>query len=212
MNFNEFLQSVSKIKNIPLTAEASHIKMMPPFRQQLLEHTKHKIKSAKKAGVLALFYPNKNNETTFVLILRKSYNGIHSAQIAFPGGKLEPNESLANAALRETQEEVGVPVNQVELIKPLSEVYIPPSNFYVHPFWGFTKTTPLFVKQDTEVEAIIEVSLEDFLNDKFLTNRWVNTSYSMEVETPVFLLNNHVVWGATAMILSEIKDLLKALS
>jgi len=212
MNFNEFLQSVSKIKNIPLTAEASHIKMMPPFRQQLLEHTKHKIKSAKKAGVLALFYPNKNNETTFVLILRKSYNGIHSAQIAFPGGKLEPNESLANAALRETQEEVGVPVNQVELIKPLSEVYIPPSNFYVHPFWGFTKTTPLFVKQDTEVETIIEVSLEDFLNDKFLTNRWVNTSYSMEVETPVFLLNNHVVWGATAMILSEIKDLLKALS
>lgn len=211
MNFDEFLQSVSKIKNLPLTAEASHFKMMPPFRQQLLERTKHKIKTAKNAGVLALFYPNSRSETSFVLILRKSYKGVHSDQIAFPGGKLEKNESAREAALRETEEEVGVPKNTIELIKPLSELYIPPSNFNVHPFMGFTENTPRFTPQLEEVEAIIEVRLSDFMNDKYFTNRRVQTSYQMEIDTPVFVLNNHVVWGATAMILSEIKDQLKTL-
>ncbi|GAA4281014.1 NUDIX hydrolase [Gaetbulibacter aestuarii] len=211
MNFDEFLKSISKIKNLPLTAEASHLKMMPPFRQQLLEQTKHKIKSAKKAGVLALFYPNSKSETSFVLILRKSYKGVHSDQIAFPGGKLEKNESEHEAALRETEEEVGVPKKNIELIKSLSELYIPPSNFNVHPFMGFTENTPGFTPQEEEVEAIIEVRLSDFMDDKYFTSRRVQTSYQMEIETPVFILNGHVVWGATAMILSEIKDQLKTL-
>lgn len=89
MNFDEFLESISKIKNIPLPAEASQFKMVPSFRQELLRQQKDAIKNAKKAGVLALFYPNNENETTFVLILRKVYKGAHSGQVAFPGGKLD---------------------------------------------------------------------------------------------------------------------------
>ena len=92
MNFDNFLQSLSKIKNIPLPAETSHFKMVPPFRRELLKKQKEAIEKAKQAGVLALFYPNENNETNFVLILRKTYKGVHSAQVAFPGGKLERNE------------------------------------------------------------------------------------------------------------------------
>lgn len=210
MKFDEFLELVSKIENIPLPAETSHFKMVPPFRQELLKKQQEAIKKAKHAGVLALFYPDKNQETRFVLILRNTYPGVHSAQVAFPGGKLEDQDiSLKNTALRETYEEVGVPINDVKVIKKISQVYIPPSNFYVQPFIGITQITPKFIKQDDEVEALIEVNLKHFLDDEALVFKKVKTSYSVEVEVPAFKLNDYVVWGATAMMLSEIKDLLK---
>lgn len=212
MRFEEFLKSVSKIKNIPLPAEVSHFKMVPPFRQELLKKQKEAIKEAKHAGVLSLFYPDEDMETKFVLILRKTYKGVHSAQVAFPGGKLEAQDaSMRDTALRETFEEVGVPIDTVQIVRSISQVYIPPSNFYVHPFIGFTQTTPQFIKQDDEVEALIEIDLEHFLDEQSLISKKVKTSYSIEVEVPAFKLNDYVVWGATAMMLSEIKDLLKQL-
>ncbi|GAA4815790.1 CoA pyrophosphatase [Litoribaculum gwangyangense] len=212
MRFDDFLISLSKIKNIELPAETSHFKMVPPFRQELLKLQKEAIKTAKNAGVLALFYPDLNYKTRFVLILRKSYKGVHSAQIAFPGGKLEmEDESIEHTALRETFEEVGVPTNVVKVVRKLSQVYIPPSNFYVHPFLGFVDKTPSFIKQENEVEDILEIALDHFLDEKCLITKKVKTSYSVEVEVPAFQLNGHHVWGATAMMLSEIKDMLKQL-
>jgi len=212
MRFEEFLKSVSKIKNIPLPAEVSHFKMVPPFRQELLKKQKEAIKQVKHAGVLSLFYPDEDMETKFVLILRKTYKGVHSAQVAFPGGKLEAQDaSLRDTALRETFEEVGVPIDTVQIVRSISQVYIPPSNFYVQPFIGFTQTRPEFIKQDDEVEALIEIDLEHFLDEQSLISKKVKTSYSIEVEVPAFKLNDYVVWGATAMMLSEIKDLLKQL-
>ena len=137
---------------------------------------------------------------------------MHSAQVGFPGGKLEPNDdSLEHAALRETFEEIGVPVDDIEVLSPLTEVYIPPSNFFVQPYLGFSNKTPRFIKDENEVEAIIEISLGHFIDDNMIISKRVSTSYKVEVEVPAFSLNGHVVWGATAMILSEIKDLLKQL-
>jgi 8-oxo-dGTP pyrophosphatase MutT (NUDIX family) len=212
MDFDKFLQSLSKIKNIELPAESSHLKMVPPFRQELLKSQSEAIKKAKHAGVLALFYPDLNNKTKFVLILRKTYKGVHSAQIAFPGGKLEKNDaSLEITALRETYEEVGVPIDSVNIVKKISQVYIPPSNFYVQPYIGFIDKTPNLIKQEDEVETILEIAIEHFLDDNSLITKRVRTSYSVEVEVPAFKLNGYVVWGATAMMLSEIKDLLKQL-
>ena len=212
MNFDEFLKSLSKIENIVLPAEASQLKMVPPFRRELIKQQKEAIKHAKKAGVLVLFYPDLKGLTRLVLILRKTYEGVHSAQVGFPGGKLEPQDkNLKAAAVRETYEEIGVLIEDIEVICELSEVYIPPSNFYVQPFIGLSRATPNFVKQEDEVEDILEIDLQDFLDDKSLITRMVKTSYSIEVEVPAFKLNNHVVWGATAMMLSEVKDLLKQL-
>ena len=212
MNFDEFLQSLPKIKNIPLPAETSHFKMMPPFRQELLKKQEEVIKRAKHAGVLALFYPDEFEQTKLVFILRKTYKGVHSAQVGFPGGKLEKHDkSLEEAALRETNEEIGVSINHMEIVKKLTRVYIPPSNFYVQPFVGIAKNTPQFIKQEDEVEDIIEVNLDHFLDDQVLINKRLTTSYSIEVEVPAFKLNGYVVWGATAMMLSEIKDILKQL-
>lgn len=212
MNFDEFIISISKIKNIPLPAQASQFKMVPPFRQELLKQQIDAIKHAKRAGVLALFYPDVNRQTHFVLILRNTYNGVHSAQVAFPGGKIETQDSsLQDAAIRETFEEIGVPIAQIEVVCELTEVYIPPSNFYVLPFLGISKETPKFIKQEAEVEAIIEVPLHHFFDEASIITKKVKTSYSVEVEVPAFKLNNYVVWGATAMMLSEIKDVLKQL-
>ena len=210
MNFDQFLNAVSKIENIPLPAETSQFKMSPPFRLKLQEMQKDKIKDAKQAGVMALFYPNRNYETTLVLILRKTYKGVHSAQVGFPGGKLEDaDSSIKDAALRETYEEIGVPISAIEVIKKMTQVYIPPSNFFVQPYLGVTTKTPNFVKQDDEVEDIIEVALNDFIDDNSIITETVSTSYKVNVDVPAFKLNNHVVWGATAMMLSEVKDLLK---
>ncbi len=212
MDFNNFIKLISKIENIPLPGEASQFKMIPPFRQELVKRQKEAYKKAKEAGVLALFYPDLEHQTKLVLILRKTYKGVHSAQVGFPGGKLEPQDkSLKDAATRETFEEVGVPLNTIEVIKQLTQVYISPSNFNVQPFIAITRKTPIFIKEEAEVEQIIEVDLPHFLDDKVLTTKKLKTSYSIEVEVPAFKLNGHIVWGATAMMLSEIKDILKQL-
>jgi len=211
MDFNTFLKSVPKIENLELPGEASQIKMSPPYRLELMEHNRLLMKTAKQAAVLALFYPNKHNETHLILILRKTYKGVHSAQVGFPGGKLEDADAdLQMAALRETYEEVGVPMDTVNVLKRMTPMYIPPSNFTVHPFFGVTNDTPDFIKQDDEVEDLIEVSLPHFLDESTVFQTSVPTSYKVKVEVPAFKLNGHVVWGATAMMLSEVKDLLKS--
>lgn len=210
MNFDIFLKSISKIGLIPLPGIASQVKMSPAYRLKLVEQQYKQIKNAKKAGVMALFYPDLEHATRLVLILRKTYSGVHSAQVGFPGGKIEHDDpSIEYTALRETYEEVGVPIEAITVLKAMTTVYIPPSNFLVYPFIGIAHQTPQFLKQDEEVEDLIEVRLTDVLDDANMGTEKLMTSLEKEVEVPVFKLNNHVVWGATAMMLSEIKDLLK---
>ncbi len=211
MNFNEFIIALPKIKNIPLPAEASQFKMIPPYRRELIRQQSTTVKNAKQSAVLALFYPDLEAQTKLVLILRKTYKGVHSGQVGFPGGKVEQQDAtLMHTALRETHEEVGVSPDLVTVYKKMTQVYIHPSNFYVQPFIGAATKTPIFIKQEEEVEDVLEVHLSDLLNENNLTNTIVKTSYGVDVEVPAFNLNNHLVWGATAMMLSEVKDLLKA--
>jgi len=210
MNFDTFLKSVSKIENIELPGESSQVKMSPSFRLELMEVHKEVMKTSRKAGVLVLFYPGHQNKTHLVLILRKSYEGVHSAQVAFPGGQLEEQDaSIEHTAIRETYEEIGVPKRHVKILKALTTLYIPPSNFMVYPFLGIITTTPNFKIQEDEVEEVIEVPLSHFVDEHNMVKTFVTTSYKANVEVPAFRLNGHIVWGATAMMLSELKDLLK---
>lgn len=210
MDFSEFEKRIVKVKKMELPGEAIQLKMAPVERlKELKEQAKLK-KSARQAGVMALFYPSKNFETHLILILRKTYKGVHSNQVGFPGGKVEPEDaSLKDTALRETEEEVGVSSKVISVLKKLTEIYIPPSNFFVHPFIGITPQTPKFVAQDDEVEALIEVPLPLFMNDRIVTTKKITTSYATNIDVPAFILNDHVVWGATAMMLSEVRELLK---
>ena len=212
MIFQEFEKKIVKITKMQLPGETAQFKMAPMERLAELKRIAYKKNTAKKAGVMALFYPTIDNKTHLALILRKTYKGVHSAQIGFPGGKFEESDSsLQETALRETEEEVGVKRDSVSVLKKLTEIYIPPSNFFVQPFVGITLNTPKFILQKDEVEELIEVPLHHFMDDRIKTMQTLTTSYAKNIEVPAFLLNNHLVWGATAMMLNEVRELLKEL-
>lgn len=208
MDFDYFLNLISRIEKANLGGTASHDKMIPPERKNTSPGDIQKARP-KKAAVLALFYPDQNNLTNFLLILRAAYDGTHASQIGFPGGKFEDTDiDLVRTALRETEEEVGVPVKNISICKKMTDTYIPPSNFIVSTFMGITESRPRF-RTNHEVEDLIEVELSDLLNDSTLKVQRMSTSYMRDIDVPCFRLNNNTVWGATAMMLSEIKDLIK---
>ncbi len=209
MRFDEFLKYAPKVLNVELPATNAHRKMVPPNREELLKNTDFTKIVPKKAAVMMLFYP-KNAQTHLALILRTSYNGVHSSQIAFPGGKVEADDfDLKQTALRETHEEIGVHPNTINVVKAFTEVYIPPSNFIVHPFFGYSHDELSFELQVDEVAGIVELPLEDFLDDKIIVTNTMKTSYAESIEVPGFQVEEHFIWGATAMMLSELKETLK---
>lgn len=210
MHFDDFSNRISKIENLELPGRASHYKMAPMFRVKELESGKITKQKPRQAAVMALFYPNKDFQTHLLLILRNTYKGIHSNQIALPGGKMEKSDpNLLETALRETFEEVGALREGITVIRSMSEVYIPPSNFEVTPYLGLYRKEKPFLRQADEVAAIVEVPLQDFMDDGKIFHQILNTSYAQNVEVPAFKLNGYTVWGATAMMLSEIKELFK---
>lgn len=193
-----------------MPGDESHFKMEPEIRKQWRDSEKIAKRKPKRAAVMALFYPNEYQETQLLLILRKTYKGVHSNQIGFPGGKVEPEDNdLEFTALRETNEEVGVLPESIEVLKQLTELYIPPSNFMVQPYLGLYAEPKPFKIQESEVEAVVEVLFSDFMDDENLIYQNLTTSYANNIDVPAFKLNGYVVWGATAMMLSEIKELLK---
>jgi 8-oxo-dGTP pyrophosphatase MutT (NUDIX family) len=209
MHINEFLKYTSKIQNVGLPATNAHAKMVPPNREELLKNTDFTKVTPKKAAVMMLFYP-KDCQTHLALILRTSYNGVHSSQIAFPGGKVEHDDiDLEYTALRETHEEIGIHPNTINVVRSFTEVYIPPSNFMVYPFMGYSSNELKFTLQEDEVAGMVEFPLVDFLDDKILKSKTMKTSYAGSIDVPGFQVNEHFIWGATAMILNELKETLK---
>jgi len=209
MDFQDFLKYVPKFVEVVLPADESHYKMAPQERIDTLNAMEMTSKNPKTAAVMMLFYP-KNGRTHLVLIVRNSYEGIHSAQIAFPGGKYEIEDlNFENTALRETYEEIGVSPDFMEIIKSFTHIYIPPSNFMVYPFMGICKEEITFIPDSSEVAKIIELPLSDFLDDTLIVTVNMSTSYGINCVVPAFKIEEHVVWGATAMMLSELKDVLK---
>lgn len=165
--------------------------------------------TAKEACVLCLLYL-KEKEWHLVLMERVSTNpnDRHSGQMSFPGGKLEKGETYEEGALRETEEEIGVPREDIKILGKLTPMYIPVSNFHVHPFVGVLAYAPSFVPQESEVKELVEVPISLLLDNnnrriKDLTIRTVTIK-----AVPYFDVYEKVVWGATAMMLSEFVMLL----
>lgn len=209
MDFQDFLQHLPNIIPAELPAEKAHVKMAPLERVQLMKNLDLSTKNPRIAAVMMLLYP-KNEKTHLILIVRNAYNGVHSSQIAFPGGKYEASDAdYKETALRETYEEIGVSPEKIEIVKQFTPMYIPPSNFLVHPFLGISSQELAFYPDIREVADIIELPLSVFLNDEIIIDATLSTSYANNISVPAFNIQNHVVWGATAMILSELREVLK---
>lgn len=209
MDFLEFIKYVPKIEKETLLAADAHLKMIPAERISSYEQEFTEEFIPKRAAVLMLLYP-KNSMTHIALIIRNSYPGVHSSQIAFPGGKVEMQDlSLMHTALRETHEEIGIHPNQIKVIKAFSEVYIPPSNFLVAPFLGICHSEIEFTLQLEEVAGIIEFPLADLISEATVVSKKITTSYADYIDIPTFKIGDYHVWGATAMMMSELKEVLK---
>ena len=167
---------------------------------------------ARLGGVLALFY-FKYDELYLVLTRRRDDLNSHAGQVSFPGGKREEDESLVETALRETEEEIGVTPAHVQILGQLSTLYIPPSDFEVHPFVGFYNEGrhPGFQPNEAEVAEIIEVPLRRFFDPQIRREEPWNLR-GTEILVPFFQLGSHKVWGATAMMLSELIERLQTIA
>lgn len=209
MLFTEFTKYIPKILQQQLPAVEAHAKMSPLERIRSLDRGYYKDMSPRLSAVMMLFYPIKGI-AHMVLIKRNAYPGVHSSQISFPGGKAEPEDAnLAATALRETFEEIGILPGAIEVVMPFSEIYIPPSNFLVYPFLGVTPEEPVFEPNPYEVVSLIHLPLDVFLDDSIVVNTQMQTSYAENVTVPAFRFQDHIVWGATAMIMSELKETIK---
>jgi 8-oxo-dGTP pyrophosphatase MutT (NUDIX family) len=207
----DFISRLQQLLAQPLPGETAQYRMAPSYRPKL---SKEQIAALnpKISGVLLLLY-EKENQYYVVLTERKKYDGVHSGQMSFPGGKKEVGDlDLTATALRETQEEIGVKQEHIALLGHLSELYIPPSNFLVFPSVGFGQNMPKFVPEKKEVETIVEVPLAHLLNSENINLEQEIRLPGMTVRAPAYIYNQHVIWGATAIMLSEFTFLCEKLN
>jgi 8-oxo-dGTP pyrophosphatase MutT (NUDIX family) len=192
---------------LPLPGSAAH----EPLRATPVGDLKPKFEHLvppKPGSVLILLY-EENGLIKFPLTKRPDYNGTHAGQVSFPGGKAEKGEDFIQTALRETEEEIGVSRNDVKVIGRLSDFFVIPSNFMITPVVGYTSSKPEFIPQESEVVRIIEGTLSELLRDDAIQTKEILAAKTYRLMAPHFLIEDEVVWGATAMMLNELRTIVK---
>ncbi|NNE55130.1 MAG: CoA pyrophosphatase [Flavobacteriales bacterium] len=204
-----FLDKLQHSLTQPLPGEKAYGKMLRAPRPSVAEVIKSG-KNPRKSAVLLLLYP-KQNQLHTVLTLRPGYKGVHSGQVSFPGGKMEPNDADEIAtALREANEEVNVDPRSVNVIGKLSQLYIPPSNFIVDPIVGYSPEIPDFQPEEREVEQIILAPVQRIMEKDVIRSTTIHLEqYNTSIEAKYFDIADQIVWGATAMILAEFRDIIQ---
>ncbi|MEI6347272.1 MAG: CoA pyrophosphatase [Bacteroidota bacterium] len=166
------------------------------------------VQNYRKSAVMMVLFED-DYRLKSLLIRRSKYFGTHSDQISFPGGKVEPFDiNLEQTAIRETKEEINVDINSNDIVGELTPLVIPISQFLVYPYICFLKKAPDYSIDNHEVAEIIEFDIETFIKKTVIQNLNVNIKDQI-MEVPAFKIDNHIVWGATAMILNEFREISK---
>ena len=163
-------------------------------------------RACREGAVLALLFPY-DEATGLVLTKRPNTLSAHAGQVSFPGGRREDGETLVDTALRETQEELGVPAEAIAVLGPLTPLYIPPTRFCVYPFVGALDHRPRYRPSPVEVDRVIEVDL-GHIRDPANRREEDWTLRGRPARVPFYAIDGETVWGATAMMLAELVALL----
>ncbi|MBI2259017.1 MAG: CoA pyrophosphatase [Flavobacteriia bacterium] len=203
---------INKIKNIlnnDLPGFKAHEEFYP------LKNRKYKPDTStfQNAAICMILTNNLENITELLFIKRPTYDGHHSGQIAFPGGKKEESDlSLFDTALRECVEETNIQLENTQLIGAMSEVFIPVSNFLVQPYLFYLPNiTDTIIPDFHEVEDLFYIPINEFLKQENRTNETVITHQNQEISVPCFKINNRIIWGATGLMVNELKFILQQL-
>jgi 8-oxo-dGTP pyrophosphatase MutT (NUDIX family) len=203
----DFSERLKQALQQPLPGIRAHERMMS-YKRPSAEDAVKIDPEHRKGSVLVHFYPN-DKEIFVSLMLRNTYNGTHSGQVSFPGGKNELNETPAEAALREANEELGIEPSTIEILGQLSPVYIPPSRFLVTPVLGINSLRPDFKPDPYEVAQLIEAPLSLLMNHAIESEEDIHLQqYGITIKAPCYRINGHTIWGATAMMICELKEVL----
>jgi len=207
MKFEEFQKLTDRFANTPIPGEDAHAQVFPgitQFRKEALR----KNPNPRLSAVGAIFLPVQM-ETHLLLIERQSYDGVHSGQIGFPGGKVEDFDGdLEDTARRETEEEVGVKRASLQRLGQLTEVYIPPSGFLVKPYIFKLDKMPELIPDPREVRSILTLPLSKLMIPNVFDEGLVSTGSGAQIKAKYLLHEDKKIWGATAMMLSELRVLL----
>ncbi|MFW5974785.1 MAG: NUDIX hydrolase [Bacteroidota bacterium] len=204
-SIDQVRKTLSSLLRDVLPGQEAHRLLEPATRKNFPEQPR---RNARQSAVLILIYPRREKYRT-ITILRPQYDGVHSGQISFPGGQREKSdENLLQTALRETHEEIGVTVEPDQVVGKLSDLYIPPSNFMVTPYVAIVDEAPSMRKDAYEVEKLIEIDLEDIIRPDAVYRKNINLEKYGNVHVPCFLVDDQIIWGATAMIISELRIVL----
>lgn len=207
--FKEIINLLEKRLKEPLPGLMAQLKMVTDPRPG--NKVYHEVEDTSiKAGVLVLLYPWRNH-LHLVLTRRTDRVDFHQAQISFPGGRQEEGESSDQTALREAHEEINVSPGSIQILGELTPLYIPPSNYCIYPIVATANKRPDFKPSMHEVAEVIEVPLDHLLDSKNVRKEeW--TIREGEVLVPFYLFKEHKIWGATAMVLAELVELLRNVS
>lgn len=203
MKFHPFIQHLSNYGFYDLPGQEAQLVMAPNIRQEEIR-SMGTGNDPVKSGVIILVYPGNGEEAHTVFIRRPQYDGVHSGQIALPGGRQEEDDKdMMETALREAEEEIGIARQDVQVAGKLTDLYIPPSNYLVSPFIGIIPDKPVFYPDNNEVAQIIELPLRIFVEDTYRTRVPITMATGECMDTPCYLVDHHTIWGATAMIIAE---------
>jgi 8-oxo-dGTP pyrophosphatase MutT (NUDIX family) len=203
MNSIKILLQDALQKELP--GDKAHLRMLPVGRRL---RSGLGLSDAKMSSVLLLVYPE--NDSLFIcLTKRPSTMKHHPGQISFPGGKVEKEDiSAESAAMRETHEEIGVEPSKVEILGRMSSLYVEASRFTIQPFLAWSNKKPDFSVNNEEVEGLILFPLSDFILNEIILEKELET-FSGLLKVKYYPWQDEVIWGATAMILSELIEILK---